>query len=78
MSFLFLNQTVQPNNIHVEPTRKLDTDVILILNAPITDDEIVRVVFKSTKHKSHGPDGFPTEFYQTAWSIIGNDMIKAC
>ena len=69
---------MQPNNIHVEPTRKLDSDDISILSAPVTDDEIVRVVFKSPKDKSPGPDGFSAEFYQIAWSIIGNDVIKAC
>ena len=76
--YSLLNQAVQPNNIHMEPTRKLDSDDISILSAPVTNDEIVRVVFKSPKDKSPGPDGFPTEFYQTAWSIIGNDVIKAC
>ena len=62
----------------MEPTRKLDSETISILNAPITDDEIVRVVFKSPKHKSPSPDVFRAEFYQTTWSIIGNDVIKAC
>ena len=76
--YSLLNQAGQPNNIHVEPTRKLDSSAISILNAPITDDKIVRVVFKSPKHKSPGPDGFPAEFYQITLSIIGNDVIKAC
>ena len=61
--YSLLNQAGQPNNIHVEPTRKLDSSAISILNALITNDEIVRVIFKSPKHKSPDLDGFPTEFY---------------
>ncbi|KAJ8505060.1 hypothetical protein OPV22_005946 [Ensete ventricosum] len=76
--YSLLNQEQQPNSIHVGPTRRLDSEALSHLNAPITDDEIVKVVFKSPKHKSPGPDGFPAEFYQIAWAIVGNDVIKAC
>lgn len=41
-----------------------------------SDEEIKKAVFSLAKGKAVGPDGFPSEFYQIYWDIIGQDIIN--
>lgn len=54
---------------NVDDCRKLEEEV--------TDDEIRKVLFAMPSNKSPGQDGFPCEFFKTAWPIIAQDFIVA-
>lgn len=43
----------------------------------VTREEIKEVIFKMPTSKSPGPDGFTSEFFREAWSVIGNDIVVA-
>ena len=45
------------------------------LNCPITDAKIELVVFQLGSHKSLGPNGIPTFFYQEYWNIVKQDIL---
>ena len=42
----------------------------LNLDAPITKEELEKVVRKLQHNKSPGPDGIPAEFYQVFWHTL--------
>ncbi|KAG7563908.1 Reverse transcriptase domain [Arabidopsis suecica] len=44
------------------------------LAAPFSDEAIKTCLFKMPRNKTPGPDGFPTEFFKSTWSIIGHDL----
>jgi hypothetical protein len=69
-------------------TEKLPPDLITRENGielqhltlPFTNEEIQNVVSALAKGKSSGPDGFPAEFFQTYWEIVGPticELVKA-
>ena len=47
------------------------------LEAAVTAEEIKDVLFSMPSNKSPGPDGFPCEFYKTAWPVIAHDFTIA-
>lgn len=48
-----------------------------LLEEEVRGEEIQKVLFAMPSNKSPGPDGYPSEFYKTAWSILGKDFIVA-
>ncbi|MDV3201054.1 MAG: reverse transcriptase family protein, partial [Sweet potato little leaf phytoplasma] len=61
----------------VERGHKLTTEQQLALLRPFTDDEINQVCFSTHIDKAPGPDGYGAGFFKAAWSIIGEDCVKA-
>lgn len=53
------------------------TDDCRLLEGDVSAEEIRKVVFSMPSNKSPGPDGYPSEFYKTAWPVIGPDFIIA-
>lgn len=47
------------------------------LEADVTAEEIRDVIFAMPSNKSPGPDGFPSEFFKTTWSVLGPDFVVA-
>ena len=47
------------------------------LEAIESEEEIRKVLFAMPNNKSPGPDGFPCEFFKTAWSVVSQDFIVA-
>ena len=43
----------------------------------VTNDEYKETFFSMNPHKAPGPDGFGTNFFQTYWHIVGNDLSLA-
>ena len=48
-----------------------------MLMADVSEEEIKKVLFAMPANKSPGPDGYSSEFFKTAWPIIGNDFVVA-
>ena len=65
---------VQP---HIDITRRLSAMDIETLLRPFTKDDVYQVIMNSPKGKSPGPDGFPAEFYQKCWPIVGDLVSQA-
>ncbi|XP_074288179.1 uncharacterized protein LOC141613345 [Silene latifolia] len=48
-----------------------------ILQAPVNEDEIKTTLFSIPGNKAPGPDGYSSQFFKDAWSIICKDVIAA-
>jgi len=55
--------------------KKVTREENLALLRVITKEEVEEVVNRMVKNKAPGPDGFTIEFYQAAWSFMGNDLL---
>ena len=49
----------------------------VFLSRPFSNDEILKTLKSMPKNKSPGPDGFTSEFFIKAWSIVGSDVVTA-
>ena len=56
--------------------RQLSNDECLLLEVPITINEIFNAIKKMNINKSPGLDGLPIEFYIKFWEIIKNEITK--
>lgn len=48
-----------------------------LLEAEVTQEEIRKVLFAMPSNKSPGPDGYPCEFFKSAWSVVAQDFLVA-
>jgi hypothetical protein len=55
----------------------ISTDQAALLEKEITADEIKDTLFNMKNNKAPGLDGFPVEFFKSAWSVVGQDFIAA-
>lgn len=46
------------------------------LGKHVTDEEIKHALFCICPWKAPGPDGFPVEFYQKAWHVVGRKVYE--
>ncbi|XP_035546735.1 uncharacterized protein LOC118348703 [Juglans regia] len=75
--FSSLFTTSQPLSIDQclqEMDTKLDMDMKAWLLKPFTREEITAAVFKMNPLGSPGPDGFPAQFYQKNWEVVGDQV----
>eukprot|EP00253_Pinus_taeda_P032143 PITA_32143 len=54
----------------------VDQDSANELPGPVTIEELKQTLKWFQKDKSHGPDGWPIEFYLTFFEIISNDLLS--
>ena len=47
------------------------------LLAPVSADDIKRVLFSMDDNKAPGPDGYTSAFFKKSWSIVGEDFCSA-
>ena len=48
-----------------------------LLEKEVTEEEVKKVLFEMPANKAPGPDGYTTEFFKSAWPVIGKDFITA-
>jgi hypothetical protein len=46
-----------------------------LLIKPFTMDEAQEAIFQMEHNKTPGSNGFPSEFYQSCWDIIKNNLM---
>ena len=56
---------------------KLEDNVKLTLEGPITYDDMLNSLKNMANNKSPGPDGFTVEFYKFFWKDIGEFLVRA-
>lgn len=56
---------------------RCSSNIAEILVRPISEAEIKNVLFAMPSNKAPGPDGYPAEFYRSAWPIISSDFTIA-
>ncbi|KAL2934380.1 LINE-1 retrotransposable element ORF2 protein [Bienertia sinuspersici] len=49
----------------------------LLLQAPITDEEIKKAMFSIPGSKSPGPDGYNSSFFKATWEVTGSEICEA-
>ncbi|KAL8089208.1 hypothetical protein AgCh_038843 [Apium graveolens] len=62
-----------PDNLQL-PTLSESQRSFLV--TPFKPEDVLKTLKSMSKNKCAGPDGFSVEFFLSAWSIIGNDVIK--
>ncbi|XP_026436604.1 uncharacterized protein LOC113334602 [Papaver somniferum] len=67
--------TINSEIINLIPTTITNTDNTN-LNRPPDSSEIKVILFSMAKDKAPGPDGFPPNFFQANWDIVGDDIIS--
>ncbi|XP_074300756.1 uncharacterized protein LOC141632073 [Silene latifolia] len=50
---------------------------IVLLNQPVTYEEVKQVIFSIPIDKAPGPDGYTSGFYKDSWELIGHDIVAA-
>ncbi|GKD73877.1 RNA-directed DNA polymerase, eukaryota, partial [Tanacetum coccineum] len=55
--------------------KKLSSDDLVILDYPISDEEIKDAVWDCGSEKNPDPDGFTFKFYKSQWDTIAPDVI---
>lgn len=63
-----------PADLHLPSLSQSQVD---FLAKPFTAEDILTTLKSMPKNKSPGPDGFTTEFFISAWNVIGTDVEKA-
>lgn len=56
---------------------RVTEDMNRSLLQPFTTEEVRAALFQMAPLKASGPDGFPAEFYQKNWSLMGTNICKA-
>eukprot|EP00253_Pinus_taeda_P012146 PITA_12146 len=54
----------------------ISADENTALCRPITDEEVIKVIWSMEADKAPGPDGFTIHFYQSCWEVIKTDLLK--
>ncbi|XP_057250736.1 uncharacterized protein LOC130591434 [Beta vulgaris subsp. vulgaris] len=55
----------------------VNTQQAVMLQRPVTGEEVKEALWSIHGDKAPGPDGFGSHFYKTCWHIVGHDVIAA-
>jgi hypothetical protein len=70
------NSSVSLEETRVDDNVQVSQEENDLLVRPFTVEEVRDAVFQMEHNKAPGPNGFPTEFYQSCWEIIKYDLMK--
>lgn len=48
-----------------------------MLEACVTEEEIIKALFAMPSNKSLGPDGYPCEFFKSTWLVLAHNFTVA-
>jgi hypothetical protein len=70
----------EEDNLSLDESRTDDTPQVSkeensLLTKSYTEDEVQKAVFQMKHNKAPGPDGFPTEFFQSFWEVFKFDPL---
>jgi hypothetical protein len=68
---------IRANHVRHLISVAISTDQDALLEKEIIADEIKDTLFNMKTNNALGPDGFPMEFFKSAWSVVGQDFIAA-
>eukprot|EP00253_Pinus_taeda_P017553 PITA_17553 len=54
----------------------VNADENTALCRPITNEEVIKVIWSMEVNKAPGPDGFTIHFYQSCWEVLKTDLLK--
>ncbi|KAL9679385.1 hypothetical protein QQ045_017244 [Rhodiola kirilowii] len=60
-----------------EEGHKVEEAECILLTRQVTMDEITSIIRKMPNNKAVGPDSFSIEFFKSAWSVCGNDILES-
>ncbi|KAK2638559.1 hypothetical protein Ddye_026354 [Dipteronia dyeriana] len=58
--------------------RCLPPDLCSLLDSKFTADEIRVDIFQMSPSKAPGVDGFPADFFQKIWNLVGDNITRMC
>jgi hypothetical protein len=70
------NSSVSLEETRVDDNVQMSQEENDLLVRPFNVEEVRDAVFQMEHNKAPGPDGFPTEFYQSCWEIIKYDLME--
>ena len=73
---IFGREEVRRSRLNLE-NLGLSTTELSTLDLPFTEDEVWAAIRDLSADKAPGPDGFTGAFYQSAWPIIKDDILRA-
>jgi hypothetical protein len=56
--------------------RRLSRSQSMILDHPIIDEEIQKILLSLKDNKARDSNGFIVSFFKKTWSIVGSDIIR--
>nr|XP_043639249.1 uncharacterized protein LOC122610319 [Erigeron canadensis] len=77
VNFLGKAGSTQPLNAQGLFTKRLTQDQKLHMVREVFDEEVKNAIFSMGDDKAPGPDGYSVGFFKGAWSIVGNDVVRA-
>ncbi|KAL0298190.1 UNVERIFIED_CONTAM: hypothetical protein Sangu_3155800 [Sesamum angustifolium] len=72
-----LNRSLDLEFLRPELKHTISPAEACLLTAPVTRSEVKDAIFDIDVESAPGPDGYTSEFYRAAWSVLGQDLYKA-
>ncbi|KAL0295119.1 UNVERIFIED_CONTAM: hypothetical protein Sangu_3204200 [Sesamum angustifolium] len=71
-----LNRSLDLEFLRPELKHTISPAEACLLTAPVTRSEVKDAIFDIDVESAPGPDGYTSEFYRAAWSVLGQDLYR--